>query len=90
MYRQYILGEDKYVELEVICRQPDATVVIPEATWELWRVSQDTPESSGSCEVDRQYIRALVEPQERAQYRLVITYAIPPETRKAEVMLNVT
>ena len=58
MYRQYILGEDKYVELEVICRQPDATVVIPEATWELWRVSQDTPESSGSCEVDRQYIRA--------------------------------
>ena len=33
MYRQYILGEDKYVELEIRCRQKDATVVIPEATW---------------------------------------------------------
>ena len=28
MYRQYILGEDKYVELEIRCRQKDATVVI--------------------------------------------------------------
>ena len=61
MYRQYILGEDKYVELEIRCRQKDATVVIPEATWELFRASKDVPESTGSCEIDRQYIRALIE-----------------------------
>lgn len=65
MYRQYILGEDKYVELEIRCRQKDATVVIPEATWELFRASKDVPESTGSCEIDRQYIRALIEPGER-------------------------
>ena len=90
MYRQYILGEDKYVELEIRCRQKDATVVIPEATWELFRASKDVPESTGSCEIDRQYIRALIEPGERGQYRLIITYSIPPETRKAEGVLNVT
>lgn len=90
MYRQFILGEDKYVELEIRCRQRDAAVVIPEASWELSRVSGEAPESSGACEIERQYIRALIEPRERGEYRLMITYSIPPETRKAEVRLDVT
>ncbi len=86
--RSWILGEDKYVDLEVRSRQA-GQVVIPRADWELSRNGADAPEQAGACEVRDGRISALVEPRETGLYTLEITYEIPPETRKARVILDV-
>ncbi|WP_154666508.1 hypothetical protein [Anaeromassilibacillus senegalensis] len=84
----WILGEDKYVDLEVRSR-PAGPVVVPRAVWNLKRNIEGTIEQTGTCEVDGGRIGVLVEPQQVGAYTLEITYEIPPETRKVRVMLDV-
>lgn len=86
--RDWILGEDKYVDLEIRSRQP-GPVVIPSAVWELKKSIQTKPEQIGTCEISGAEISVLVEPQETGVYTLEITYEIPPEMRKVRVVLNV-
>ena len=86
--RNWILGEDKYVDLEVRSGQP-GPVVIPHAEWTLTKNLKGKPEQEGTCEVENGRISVLVEPQETGAYTLEITYEIPPETRKVRVILDV-
>ena len=86
--RSWILGEDKYIDLEVRSRQP-GPVVIPSADWTLTRYEASEAEQTGTCEVDDGRISVLIEPQQAGTYTLEITYEVPPETRKVRVMLDV-
>ncbi len=86
--RNWILGEDKYVDLEVRSGQP-GPVVIPHAEWTLTKNLDEKPEQEGTCEVEKGRISVLVEPQQTGMYTLEITYEIPPETRKVRVILDV-
>lgn len=86
--RDWILGEDKYIELEVHSKQ-SGPIVIPSASWELKKNMDADPEQAGACEIDGALISVLVEPRETGVYTLEITYEIPPETRKVRVILNV-
>lgn len=86
--RDWILGEDKYIDLEVRSNQL-GPIVILSASWELKKNIDTDPEQTGTCEIDGAQISALVEPRETGVYTLEITYEIPPETRKVRVILNV-
>lgn len=86
--RSWILGEDKYVDLEVRSAQPGA-VVIPKAEWVLRRNGVTEAEQMGACAVDGAFVSTLVEPQQTGTYTLEITYEVPPETRKVRVILDV-
>ena len=48
--RSWILGEDKYVELEV-CSTQKGEVTIPSASWSLTPETAVEAEQSGACEV---------------------------------------
>ncbi len=86
--RSWILGEDKYVDLEVRSTQP-GIVVIPKAEWVLRRNGVTEVEQMGTCEVNGTFISTLVEPQQIGTYTLEITYEVPPEIRKVRVILDV-
>ena len=86
--RSWILGEDKYVDLEIHSRQP-GIAVIPRAEWSLTRAGEIKAEKTGICEIDGSRISALIEPNQTGKYVLEITYEVPPETRKVRVTLDV-
>ena len=86
--RSWILGEGKYVELEV-CSTQKGEVTIPSASWSLTPETAAEAEQSGACEVEGNRIRALIEPQKTGNYTLEITYELQPETRKVRVMVDV-
>lgn len=87
--RSWILGEDKYVELEVRRQQQPGPVVIPHAGWALVKHATGVTEQAGVCDIEGGRISMLIEPQRVGLYTLEITYEVPPETRKVRVMLDV-
>lgn len=86
--RSWILGENKYVELEVRSKRAES-IVVSQANWTLTQDAASEAEQTGTCEVNGGLISALVEPRQTGAYTLEITYKMPPETRKVRVMLDV-
>lgn len=87
--RDYILGEDKYVEWRVTsCRSGD-TVVITGATYELVQDTTNEAVDTGSCVIDGTVIKALICPPDTGTYRLTVTVTVPPEIIKAAAYIRV-
>lgn len=84
--RNFYLGEDKYVDFEIRSKSLH-TIVITSATYELKQ--QNTIVLSGQCEINGDRISILLEPPERGQYILEMTYTVAPETRKTIIKLLV-
>lgn len=87
--RDFILGEDKYIDFLVASRQENVDVVIDSACWDLTKVGKGES-LHGDCRITGNMISALICPPSSGNYILTITYKIPPETRKMEVELNVS
>lgn len=83
----FILGEKKIIQFEVISTKKDERVVITEAKWSLSREGQR--QQAGDCIVHENRIEVLLEPEQEGRHELTITYTIPPEVRKARCMLYV-
>lgn len=84
--REFILGEEKYVEFQV-CSTIAQTIVITSATFVLSKAGET--DVTGSCAIDGGKISTLIEPAEKGTYLLEITYIIVDEKRKVRVILLV-
>lgn len=84
---EFILGEQKYIDFTVTSKT-DEVFVIASANYELKDGSEII--SSGQCDLEDKTISVLLEPLKRGRFILEISYVIPPETRKARVLINVT
>jgi hypothetical protein len=84
--REFILGEEKYVEFQVRSAITQ-TVVISSARYTL---SKDgSGDITGVCVINGNKISVLLEPPGIGVYLLEITYIIAEETRKVRVSLSV-
>lgn len=82
-----MIGETKFVELEVISRD-NADFVITSATWQLESVGEVI--EKGSAIIDGHKISVLLTaPEKVGQYKLIVWYSIPPETIAARVIIDV-
>ena len=82
-----MIGETKYVELDVISRD-NKDFAITSATWQLESVGEVI--EKGSAEVDGHRISVLLTaPEKVGQYKLIVWYSIPPETIGARVIIDV-
>jgi hypothetical protein len=84
---EFILGEEKWLDFNITSRTSEP-FVITASTWQL----KDGAEviDSGSCTIDGSTVSVLLAPEERGRFVLEVSYVIPPETRKARVLINVT
>ena len=84
---RFVLGEKKYIWFEVRSAI-NQLFNITEATWELKRVNEVV--ASGICEIDEtNTVRLLLEPPSYGVYTLYVSYAVPPEVKKAQVNIIV-
>lgn len=82
-----MIGETKFVELEVRSRDGEE-FVIPSATWSLESMGEEI--DHGTAIVDGHRISVLLTaPESVGQYKLIVWYTIPPETIAAKVIVNV-
>lgn len=84
--RKFILGEEKYLDFEVRSKSLH-TIVITSAYYKLMRGANVI--LSGNCEINGDRISILLEPPERGDYVLELTYTVAPETRKEKIILRV-
>lgn len=83
-----ILGEEKYITIEVFSNYGKNDFVITKAEWELFKGGE--LEDSGICRIDNHLISSLVRPKEtRRFYDLVVTFTVGEETLKDWVKLEV-
>lgn len=82
----FILGERKNVQFEVNSTKNE-TVVVTEARWTLSDHGEEI--MSGECVIEGNRMDVLLEPNREGRFELTVTYAIPPEIRKARRMVNV-
>lgn len=86
--KEFTLGEEKYVTLEVFSNYGQDDFVISEADWELLKDGE--LEDTGICRVDKHLISSLIEPKEpRRFYELVVTFTIGAEKLKQRIKLEV-
>ncbi|MDP4152606.1 MAG: hypothetical protein Q8865_04070 [Bacillota bacterium] len=87
MNAEFILGESKYIDFAVSSKTIDQFVIVS-AGYEL---KDDNGEviTSGQCDIDGHTVSALITPSSRGRFILEINYSIPPEQRKARVLVNV-
>ena len=76
---QFYPGEMKYITATVSPRNPNETVVISEAKYELIDSRKNTVEQ-GECETDKNEIRLLLGIDQEGYYTLKITVKIGKET----------
>ncbi len=84
--REFILGEEKYIDFQVRSSITQ-TVVISSATYTLSK--NGIIDISGVCIINGSKISVLLEPPELGVYLLEITYIIAEEKRKVRVSLSV-
>ena len=86
--RGFDLGEEKYIEWEILPTRPHDVVVVTDASWAL--IHRDgSEESQGVCDINDRVVSALIKPEARGRYILRATMIIPPETLIEEVVINV-
>lgn len=76
---QFICGEVKYITATVRTMNPNETVVINEAKYELIDSRKNTVEQ-GDCETEKNEIRLLLGIDQEGYYTLKITVKIGKET----------
>lgn len=79
-------GECRHVKL-LIHAVDDAPFTIHEAHWELLWAGK--VEASGECGIDGHVIDAYISPENRATYRLRVTYVIADETLVEQIDVEV-
>lgn len=85
---ELILGEEKYITIEVFSNYGKDDFVITKAEWELFK--GEVLEDSGICRIDKHLISSLVQPREPWRfYDLVVTFTIGEETLKGWIKLEV-
>lgn len=84
--REFILGENKYVEFKVKSTI-NQIIFITSANYELFK--DEALISSGPCEISDDIISALIQPNEKGLFELIITYIIGAETRKIRTNIKV-
>ena len=85
--RDFILGEKKYIKFKATSCD-GVPVVITNATFGLTKDGELV--ENGMCEVNGEEFMAFVEPKEKGDYILEVTYTIAPETRKVRVAIYVS
>lgn len=87
MHKDFIVGETKYVDLEVSSKE-GTPFVITSATWTLESMGEEI--AHGTATVDGHKVSVLLTaPEEVGRYTLIIWYNIPPEVIGAKVIVNV-
>jgi hypothetical protein len=87
-HKEYLLGEDKKVRLQVQGIEPDP-FYIQQATYELSYGNYEGIEASGNCEINETLLTAQVAPKKRGTYYLTFTYIIGTETFKERISIRV-
>lgn len=84
----FIFGERKYVWFDIRA-SGETGFTIQNAKWKLKKGGKEV--TSGSCEVDSgTTVRVLLDPPERGDFILEMSYEVPPELKKSEVVVLVT
>lgn len=86
LQRDFIWGEEKYVDIQVTSKV-NRPVVVESADFTLYKDFQVVQQ--GKCEIDNAFVSALIKPPDVGQYLLEIRYTVPPETRKVKVVVRV-
>lgn len=84
---KFIKGEKKYVQFLVSSKKKEP-VIITDASFVLTRNEEVV--LSGECEVEDSTILVFLEAVSMGSYMLEVTYTIPPETRKARCVIDVS
>ena len=87
MHKDFIIGETKFVELEVASRD-GSEFTITSATWTLESMGEEV--DHGTAIIDGHKVSVLLTaPEIAGRYTLIIWYNIPPEVIGAKVVVNV-
>lgn len=84
---KFIRGEKKYIQFLVLSKKKEP-VIITDATYTLIRNNEVV--DNGICRIDGPAILVLLEISNFGSYQLEVTYTIPPETRKARCVIDVS
>lgn len=87
---KFILGEQKEVGIKVYNRKK-IDFEISNATYALNKFGQDKIESEGPALIDNvnKEVLAIISPQERGTYSLILSYEVSQEKMKAEIQVVV-
>ena len=72
-------GETRHIMLEVVSIKNDE-FVISSASYVLRNEQTGEDETAGSCNIIAHLIDTVIEPKERGEYQLIVTYKIADET----------
>ena len=72
-------GETRHIMLEVVSIKNDE-FVISSASYVLRNEQTGEDETAGSCNITEHLIDTVIEPKERGEYQLIVTYKIADET----------
>ena len=87
MCKKFVIGETKYIEVEVKSRD-NTEFTITSAAWVLEFMGDEV--EKGSAEIDGHLLSVLLTaPNKAGDYVLTIWYNVPPETLAVEVDINV-
>ena len=84
---KFIKGEKKYVQFLISSKKKEP-IIITSATYTVTRNYEVV--TSGDCEIDGSMILVLLDQLNIGSYQLEVTYTIPPETRKARCVIDVS
>ena len=87
MTRNFILGEEKYIDIQVKS-QWRKDFLINTATWELLD-SKGQKVAGNSCEINDNILSCLVAPPSKGTFTLEVSYYIAPEKRKIRIPIKV-
>ena len=72
-------GETRHIMLEVVSIKNDE-FVISSASYVLRNEQTGKDEAAGSCNIIEHLIDTVIEPKEKGEYQLIVTYKIADET----------
>lgn len=72
-------GETRHIMLEVVSIKNDE-FVISSASYVLRNEQTGKDETAGSCNIIEHLIDTVIEPKEKGEYQLIVTYKIADET----------
>ena len=85
----FIEGEKREVTATITSKNPDETVVIADAHFELLKKSNNSVIQSGACEFTGNEVTVLLDLAEKGSYVLKITSNVGREVIKSKVLVDV-
>lgn len=85
---EFFLGEKKYIDM-VVTSTNNTPVVITNSTYEIINGTGEVIQN-GQCEIDKNKLSILYEPNLRGRFTLKVNYTVPPENRIARCDINVS